>query len=117
MSKEVYSTKKNTEIFARKESIDKQLSNFALIFFFNSQGGGGLVTQLKKSYSLTDLVLTPDNDESSKFDTRSTRRALPQITDITGKLKEIFAIKSLIIMKMALNFISTFYIKMSHSYR
>ena len=70
------------------------MSNFALIFFFNSQGGGGLVTQLKKSYSLTDLVLTPDNDESSKFDTRSTRRALPQITDITGMLKDKFSIKS-----------------------
>ena len=53
---------------------------FCIIF----QGGGGLVTQLKKSYSLTDLVMSPENEEASKVDGQMQRRALPQITDVTG---------------------------------
>jgi hypothetical protein len=50
---------------------------------------------LKKSYSLTDLVFAPENEDTdaSKFDDNVNdneqflqlqRRALPQITDITG---------------------------------
>ena len=58
-------------------------------FFVLFQGGGGLVYQLRKSYSLTDLGNPDDyDDDGSPQRTRpqgSDRfRPLPQITDITG---------------------------------
>ena len=60
------------------------INNSNIICFILKQGGGGLVTQLRKSYSLTDLDSTQENDESSNFDAQMQRRALPQITDVTG---------------------------------
>jgi hypothetical protein len=56
----------------------------------NFQGGGGLVYQLRKSYSLTDLGNPDDYDDGADPMNRSDRfRQLPQITDITGKAMEI----------------------------
>ena len=65
-----------------------KINNSNTIYFILEQGGGGLVTQLRKSYSLTDLDSTPENDESSNFDAQMQRRALPQITDVTGTFQQ-----------------------------
>jgi len=60
---------------------------FNLFFHFSLQGGGGLVYQLRKSYSLTDLGNQDEFDDGSNPMNRSSDRfqQLPRITDITGE--------------------------------
>ena len=56
-------------------------------YFFLFQGGGGLVYQLRKSYSLTDLGNQDELDDGSNpmgMAGHGRFRQLPQITDITG---------------------------------
>ena len=56
-------------------------------FTFLLQGGGGLVYQLRKSYSLTDLGNQDEFDDGSNpmgMAGHGRFRQLPQITDITG---------------------------------
>merc|ERR1719412_278833 len=62
------------------------LSNFVMQTAI--RGGGGLVTQLKKSYSLADLGSTTENDDTAYFETQNQRRTLPEITDITDDYYE-----------------------------
>ena len=55
-------------------------------FTFLFQGGGGLVYQLRKSYSLTDLGNQDEFDDGSNPMNGSDRfQQLPRITDITGE--------------------------------